>query len=98
MAAFHPRLQELPAEFGLGHDPHANLVGYDDERGLQPFEAPGEVRHALQRLPVEVLLPDGSVVHGTVVGVDADGALVLDRDGRRLRFVTGEVSLRRAKR
>jgi biotin-(acetyl-CoA carboxylase) ligase len=45
-----------------------------------------------------VSLPDGSVVHGTVVGVDADGALVLDRDGRRLRFITGEVSLRRAKR
>jgi biotin-(acetyl-CoA carboxylase) ligase len=29
------------------------------------------------------------------VGVDSDGALVLDSSGRRLRFVSGEVSLRR---
>jgi biotin-(acetyl-CoA carboxylase) ligase len=38
------------------------------------------------------------VVHGRVVGADADGALVVDRDGRRMRLVGGEVSLRRAKR
>ena len=73
------------------------LERYERE-GFAAFRAEWQRRHALQRLPVEVLLPDGSVVHGTVVGVDADGALVLDRDGRRLRFVTGEVSLRRAKR
>jgi biotin-(acetyl-CoA carboxylase) ligase len=30
-----------------------------------------------------------------VVGVDASGALVLDQRGRRIRFVSGEVSLRR---
>ena len=31
-----------------------------------------------------------------MAGVDADGALLLDRGGRRLRFVSGEVSLRGA--
>ena len=66
--------------------------------GFDAFRAEWQRRHALQRQPVDVSLPDGSVVPGTVVGVDADGALVLDRDGRRLRFITGEVSLRRAKR
>ena len=35
---------------------------------------------------------------GSVVGVDANGALLLDRGGRRLRFVSGEVSLRRPRR
>jgi len=43
----------------------------------------------------EYPLPDGSTASGDVVGVDASGALVLDHRGRRLRFVTGEVSLRR---
>jgi len=31
-----------------------------------------------------------------VVGVDQTGALVLDSGARRLRFVSGEVSLRRS--
>ncbi|TMG96534.1 MAG: bifunctional biotin--[acetyl-CoA-carboxylase] synthetase/biotin operon repressor, partial [Betaproteobacteria bacterium] len=45
--------------------------------------------------PVRVLLPDGSVAAGEVGGVDASGALVLAHRGRRIRFVSGEVSLRR---
>jgi BirA family transcriptional regulator, biotin operon repressor / biotin---[acetyl-CoA-carboxylase] ligase len=66
--------------------------------GFSAFRAEWQRRHALQHLPVDVLLPDGSVAHGSVAGVDADGALLLDRGGRRLRFVSGEVSLRHAGR
>jgi len=73
------------------------LEGYERE-GFGAFRAEWQRRHALQGQPVDVTLPDGSVVHGSVVGADADGALVVDRDGRRMRLVGGEVSLRRAKR
>jgi len=38
------------------------------------------------------------VTHGMVAGVDERGALLLDRDGRRMRFVSGEVSVRGARR
>jgi BirA family biotin operon repressor/biotin-[acetyl-CoA-carboxylase] ligase len=65
--------------------------------GFAPFRAEWQRRHALQRQPVDVLLPDGSVAHGNIAGVDADGALLLERGGRRSRFVSGEVSLRRAR-
>jgi BirA family biotin operon repressor/biotin-[acetyl-CoA-carboxylase] ligase len=63
--------------------------------GFVPFVAEWQRRHALQKKPVRVLLPDGRVAAGEVVGVDASGALVLDQRGRRIRFVSGEVSLRR---
>jgi BirA family biotin operon repressor/biotin-[acetyl-CoA-carboxylase] ligase len=63
--------------------------------GFAPFVAEWQRRHALQKKPVRVLLPDGSIAAGDVVGVDASGALVLDQRGRRIRFVSGEVSLRR---
>ena len=62
--------------------------------GFAAFRAEWQRRHALQNRQVEVLLPDGSVARGNVAGVDADGALLVDRGGRRLRFVSGEVSLR----
>jgi BirA family transcriptional regulator, biotin operon repressor / biotin---[acetyl-CoA-carboxylase] ligase len=66
--------------------------------GFAGFRGDWQRRHALQHQRVDVLLPDGSVKHGSVVGVDADGALLLDHGGRRLRFVSGEVSLRRPRR
>jgi biotin-(acetyl-CoA carboxylase) ligase len=42
---------------------------------------------------VQMKLPDGSTARGKVVGVDSDGALVLDSDGHRMRVVSGEVLL-----
>ncbi len=69
------------------------LVLYGDS-GFAAFRAEWQRRHALQDRRVEVLLPDGSVARGNAAGVDADGALLVDRGGRRLRFVSGEVSLR----
>ncbi|MGH8850084.1 MAG: biotin--[acetyl-CoA-carboxylase] ligase [Casimicrobiaceae bacterium] len=63
--------------------------------GFAPFIAEWQRRNAFRGKPAKIVLPDGSTASGDVVGVDASGALVLDHRGRRLRFVTGEVSLRR---
>jgi len=71
------------------------LGGYASD-GFAPLRAAWQRRHALHGKAVEVLLPDGGRVRGRVAGVDADGALLLDGGNRRLRFVSGEVSLRRA--
>ena len=42
------------------------------------------------------ILTDGGSVKGTVAGVDSTGALVLADGPRRARFLSGEISLRRA--
>jgi len=63
--------------------------------GFAPFIPEWQRRNAFRGKPAKIVLPDGSTASGDVVGVDASGALVLDHRGRRLRFVTGEVSLRR---
>ena len=64
--------------------------------GFAPMRAAWQRRHALQRRPVHIQLPGGGSARGAVVGVDADGALVLASGRRRLRFSSGEVSLVRA--
>ncbi len=69
------------------------LEGYA-QAGFAPLRAAWQRRHAYQGKPVQIVLPDGGTVRGVVVGVDAAGALLLDSAGRRLRFVSGEVSLR----
>jgi len=66
--------------------------------GFEAFRAEWLLRHALHERLVEVRLPGGGVTHGIVAGVDERGALLLDRDGRRMRFVSGEVSVRGARR
>jgi BirA family biotin operon repressor/biotin-[acetyl-CoA-carboxylase] ligase len=63
--------------------------------GFAPFIPEWQRRNAFRGKSAKIILPDGSTASGDVVGVDASGALVLDHRGRRLRFVTGEVSLRR---
>jgi len=63
--------------------------------GFGKMRAAWQNRHALHAKLVQVLLPDGRTVPGTVAGVDTDGALVLESGVKTLRFVSGEVSLRR---
>lgn len=63
--------------------------------GFAPLILEWQRRNAFRGKAAKIVLPDGSTASGDVVGVDASGALVLDHGGRRLRFVTGEVSLRR---
>jgi BirA family biotin operon repressor/biotin-[acetyl-CoA-carboxylase] ligase len=66
------------------------------DTGFAPLRAAWQRYHALQRKAVRMLLPDGGTVRGRIVGVDPDGALLLECAGRRLRFVSGEISLRRS--
>jgi BirA family biotin operon repressor/biotin-[acetyl-CoA-carboxylase] ligase len=66
------------------------------ESGFGPLRPAWQRRHALQGKPVRIALPDGGSARGEVVGVDVDGALVLDSNGHRVRFLSGEVSLVRA--
>ncbi len=73
----------------------AVLAQYAKE-GFAPFAAEWQHRHAYQGKPVTLLLPDGATVAGKVAGVDASGALVLADGPRRARFLSGEISLRRA--
>jgi BirA family biotin operon repressor/biotin-[acetyl-CoA-carboxylase] ligase len=73
----------------------AVLAQYAKE-GFAPFAAEWQHRHAYQGKPVTLLLPDGASVAGKVAGVDASGALVLADGPRRARFLSGEISLRRA--
>ena len=65
-------------------------------QGFAPFAAEWQHRHAYQGKPVKLLLPDGAMVTGKVAGVDASGALVLADGPRRARFLSGEITLRRA--
>ena len=71
------------------------LETYANE-GFAPFAAEWQHRHAYQGKPVRLLLPDGATVTGKVAGVDASGALVLADGPRRARFLSGEITLRRA--
>jgi BirA family biotin operon repressor/biotin-[acetyl-CoA-carboxylase] ligase len=67
-----------------------------ESNGFAAFAAEWQHRHAYQGKPVRLLLPDGATVTGKVAGVDASGALVLADGPRRARFLSGEISLRRA--
>jgi BirA family biotin operon repressor/biotin-[acetyl-CoA-carboxylase] ligase len=64
--------------------------------GFAPFVVEWQHRHAYQGKSVKLLLPDGATVTGKVAGVDASGALVLADGPRRARFLSGEITMRRA--
>ena len=74
----------------------AATLGTYCAHGFAPFAAEWQRRHAYQGKLVRLLLPDGVSVKGTVAGVDGTGALVLADGPRRVRFLAGEISLRRA--
>jgi BirA family transcriptional regulator, biotin operon repressor / biotin---[acetyl-CoA-carboxylase] ligase len=74
----------------------ASVLRQYAKEGFAPFAAEWQHRHAYQGKPVTLLLPDGATVAGKVAGVDASGALVLADGPRRARFLSGEISLRRA--
>jgi len=82
-------LADLLAELAAALDVYAS-------EGFAPFAAEWQHRHAYQGKPVRLLLPDGATVTGKVAGVDASGALVLADGPRRARFLSGEITLRRA--
>lgn len=65
------------------------------EQGFAPFDARWREADALRDRPVRIERA-GGFASGVARGIDADGALLVDIDGRRERFVSGEVSLRPA--
>jgi BirA family transcriptional regulator, biotin operon repressor / biotin---[acetyl-CoA-carboxylase] ligase len=66
----------------------------DFERdGFSGFREAWTALDALRDRPALVMMGD-AVIYGTARGVDAHGALRLERDGRVQEFVSGEVSLR----
>jgi BirA family biotin operon repressor/biotin-[acetyl-CoA-carboxylase] ligase len=64
------------------------------KKGFVAFMSEWHRRHIYHNCDVRLLLPDGQVIKGLVVGVDANGALVLDEGHSRTRHTAGEVSLR----
>ena len=64
--------------------------------GFAALRAEWLARHAFQDMPVSIASDFGAPVVGICRGVDVDGALLLDVDGRIERILSGEVSLRRA--
>ena len=66
------------------------------KEGFAPFVVEWQHRHAYQGKSVKLLLPDGATVTGKVAGVDASGALVLADGPRRARFLSGDITMRRA--
>jgi BirA family biotin operon repressor/biotin-[acetyl-CoA-carboxylase] ligase len=61
--------------------------------GFSGFREAWAALDALRDRPAQVLMGE-AVICGTARGVDAHGALQLERDGRVQEFVSGEVSLR----
>ena len=74
----------------------ASVLDVYARQGFAPFAAEWQHRHAYQGKAVRLLLPDGATVSGKVAGVDASGALVLADGPRRARYLSGEITLRRA--
>jgi len=94
LAAVSPRrLIDRNALLARILDELAKILDEFAASGFGPLRTAWQRRHALQRRPVQMTLPDGSSARGKVVGVDSQGALLLESGGHRLRFVSGEVSL-----
>lgn len=64
--------------------------------GFGPLRAEWESHHAFQHKTVKLLLPDGSQITGTVLGVTEEGGLRLETGQGEQVFNAGEVSLRGA--
>jgi BirA family biotin operon repressor/biotin-[acetyl-CoA-carboxylase] ligase len=65
-------------------------------RGFAPLRADWTARHAYQDVPVRLLSDFALPRAGVCRGVDTDGALLFEADGRIERILSGEISLRSA--
>lgn len=65
--------------------------------GFAPLKAAWMARHAFQDAPVSLLSDFAPPRAGICRGVDDDGALLFEADGRIERILSGEVSLRGAR-
>ncbi len=79
----------------------ANVLREFAQHGFAGLHAEWESYHACQNQQVQLLLPDGKDIRGTVLGVTPEGALLLETPCRvtgqpEIRvFNAGEISLRR---
>lgn len=64
--------------------------------GFAGLRAAWRARHAFENAPVRILMDFAPLRAGICRGVDVDGALLLEVDGRIERILSGEVSLRGA--
>lgn len=98
--------QQSAALDGADHDPNvllaallAELRGVLDTfaaTGFEPLRAAWAARHAFENAPVRLLSDFAPPRAGICRGVDRDGALLFEIDGRVERVLSGEVSLRSA--
>jgi BirA family biotin operon repressor/biotin-[acetyl-CoA-carboxylase] ligase len=65
-----------------------------EQHGFGPLRREWQEAHAYDRRPVALLAPSGTRELGSVVGVDEDGALLVDCGAGPRRFAAGEISLR----
>jgi BirA family biotin operon repressor/biotin-[acetyl-CoA-carboxylase] ligase len=70
-----------------------SMLGQFEREGFASFRDAWTALDALNGRPARVLL-GRTVVSGTARGVDPEGALLLETEGRLQRFVSGEASLR----
>jgi BirA family biotin operon repressor/biotin-[acetyl-CoA-carboxylase] ligase len=70
-----------------------SMLGQFEREGFAAFRDAWTALDALNGRPARVLL-GRTVVSGTARGVDSEGALLLETEGRLQRFVSGEASLR----
>ena len=70
-----------------------SMLAHFEADGFAPFRGAWTSLDALAGRPAEIVIGDRTIA-GTARGVDLEGALLLETDGRVQRFVSGEASLR----
>ena len=78
---------------GVIIDELLSMLAQFEQWGFAPFRDAWQALDALAGRPAQVLV-GGGLVAGIARGIDARGALLLERDGRLHEFVSGEISLR----
>lgn len=72
----------------------ADVLGEFERNGFAPLRDEWLSQHAYHNQPVRLLLPDGSSMDATVLGVADDGTLLADAGHGLQRFSSAEISLR----
>lgn len=72
----------------------ADVLGEFERGGFAPLRDEWLSQHAYHDQPVQLLLPDGSSLEATVLGVADDGTLLADTGNGLQRFSSAEISLR----
>lgn len=72
----------------------AQVLDFFEARGFAGVREEWSNLHAYHRKHVLVILPNGGVEEGIVIGVDDNGSLLLLAGGGEHRYTSGEISLR----